>query len=56
MSGGLAQALPGEQVHITTNPDTEPFWQAAKEGRLTACQCGNCGAGFPPGGYHSGWS
>jgi uncharacterized protein len=43
VSGVQAQALPGEQVRITTNPDTEPFWEAAKEDRLTACQCGNCG-------------
>ena len=43
MSAPLAQALPGEQVRITTDPVTEPFWQAAKEDRLTACQCGNCG-------------
>jgi uncharacterized protein len=44
MTGALAQALPGDQVHITTSPDTEPFWQAAKEGRLVAPKCGNCGA------------
>ena len=43
MSAGLAQALPGDQVHITTSPDSEPFWEAAKEGRLVALQCGNCG-------------
>ena len=43
MSGVVAQALPGEQVHITTNPDTEPFWEAAKEDRLVVLQCGNCG-------------
>jgi uncharacterized OB-fold protein len=43
VSAVVAQALPGEQVRITTNPDTEPFWQAAKEDRLTAQQCGNCG-------------
>ena len=36
---GPARALPGEQIAITTNPDTEPFWLAAKEHRLTACQC-----------------
>lgn len=40
---GPAKLLPGEQLHITTNPDTEPFWAAAKEHRLTACQCGKCG-------------
>ena len=41
---GPARFLPGEQISITTNPDTEPFWLAAKEHRLTACQCASCGA------------
>ena len=40
---GPARALPGDQITITTNHDTEPFWQAAKERRLTSCQCGQCG-------------
>jgi uncharacterized OB-fold protein len=40
---GPARHLPGEQISITTNPDTEPFWQAAKERRLTACKCAQCG-------------
>ena len=49
---GPARVLPGEQIHITTNPDTEPFWQAAKEHRLTACQCASCGAfRLPPTAY-----
>jgi hypothetical protein len=39
-----AVALPGELVHISTDPSTEPFWQAALEDRLTACRCGDCGA------------
>jgi uncharacterized OB-fold protein len=43
VSGGLAQALPGEQVRITTDPSTEPFWEAAKEERLVAPRCGSCG-------------
>ena len=30
MAYGPARALPGEQIRITTNPDTEPYWQAAK--------------------------
>ena len=42
MTYGPAHLLPGEQIRITTNPDTEPFWQAAKEHKLTACQCGEC--------------
>lgn len=40
---GPARVLPGEQLHITTSTDTEAFWEAAKEHRLTACQCGKCG-------------
>ena len=39
----IAQAMPGEHVHITTDPWTEPFWQAAKERRLVAACCGDCG-------------
>ncbi|GAB2982013.1 Zn-ribbon domain-containing OB-fold protein [Amycolatopsis acidiphila] len=39
----LATALPGENVHITTDPYTEPFWQAAKEDRLVAAKCAGCG-------------
>ncbi|WP_084582332.1 Zn-ribbon domain-containing OB-fold protein [Sphingomonas azotifigens] len=49
---GPARLLPGDQIHITTNPDTEPFWLAAKEHRLTACQCASCGAfRLPPTPY-----
>lgn len=52
MSYGPARALPGEQIAISTNPDTEPFWEAAKEHRLTACQCGDCGQfRMPPSPY-----
>ena len=40
---GPARLLPGEQITIATSPDTEPFWQAAKQHRLTACQCAACG-------------
>lgn len=40
---GPACLLPGDQLHITTSADTEPFWQAARERRLTACQCARCG-------------
>jgi uncharacterized OB-fold protein len=36
-------ALPGENVHITTDPYTEPFWQAAKDDRLVAPKCADCG-------------
>lgn len=49
---GPALLLPGETIHITTNPDTEPFWAAAKEHRLTACECANCGQfRMPPTAY-----
>jgi uncharacterized protein len=52
MSAVLSQAVPGDHIAITTNPDTEPFWQAAKERRLTACQCGDCGHfRMPPSPY-----
>jgi uncharacterized OB-fold protein len=43
MSYGLASVIPGDHISITTDTCTEPFWQAAKEYRLTACQCGDCG-------------
>jgi uncharacterized protein len=43
MKYGPALLLPGDQIAITTNPDTEPFWEAAKAHKLTACQCGSCG-------------
>ncbi|MFZ4745920.1 MAG: Zn-ribbon domain-containing OB-fold protein [Sphingomonas sp.] len=52
MRYGPAKLLPGEAIAITTNPDTEPFWQAAKEHRLTACQCAACGHfRMPPSPY-----
>ena len=31
MTYGPARALPGDQIRITTDPDTEPVWQAAEE-------------------------
>jgi uncharacterized protein len=39
----LATTIPGEQVLITMNGSTEPFWQAAKQGRLVAPKCARCG-------------
>jgi len=49
---GPARLLPGAQIRITTNPDTEPFWQAAKEHRLTVCSCAKCGhMRMPPSPY-----
>lgn len=52
MAYGAARALPGEGIKITTNPNTEPFWEAAKAHKLTACQCGDCGHfRMPPSPY-----
>ena len=38
-----AIAIPGQHIKINTDPCTEPFWQKAKAGILTAAQCGACG-------------
>lgn len=43
MNAILTQAVPGDHIRITTDPWTEPFWQAAKDERLTAPRCGECG-------------
>jgi uncharacterized OB-fold protein len=43
MSYGIAVAVPGDHVHIMTDTWTEPFWQAAKERKLTAARCADCG-------------
>jgi uncharacterized protein len=43
VSEKLAVALPGDNVHITTSPETEPFWLAARGSRLVAPRCGTCG-------------
>lgn len=52
MTYGQARALPGQNIQITTNPDTEPFWEAAKAHKLTACQCADCGHfRMPPTAY-----
>lgn len=42
MTGAVAQTLPPQQIRITTDPSTEPFWTAAKEGRLEVPRCGRC--------------
>ena len=39
----LATTIPGEHVRIVVNKDTEPFWQAARERRLVAPKCSECG-------------
>jgi uncharacterized OB-fold protein len=38
-----ATTLPPDLVHITTSPETQPFWEAAKQRRLVAPRCGRCG-------------
>ncbi|WP_181779576.1 Zn-ribbon domain-containing OB-fold protein [Pseudonocardia pini] len=43
MSAALATSLPAEIVQITTDAYTEPFWLAAKEDRLVAPKCADCG-------------
>jgi uncharacterized OB-fold protein len=52
MSDRLSRAVPGDHIRIATDPYTEPFWRAAREKRLTACQCGSCGHfRMPPSPY-----
>ena len=43
MPYGAAHLIPGDRVRISTDSWTEPFWQAAKEHRLTSAQCADCG-------------
>lgn len=38
----LSVALPSDVVAITTDTVTQPFWEAARDGRLVAPQCGRC--------------
>lgn len=38
-----ATALPADRVHISTDAATEPFWTAARQRRLVAPRCGDCG-------------
>jgi uncharacterized OB-fold protein len=52
MSKAPARAIPGDRIRISVDPSTEPFWAAAKEGRLTAPQCSRCGRfHLPPRPY-----
>ena len=39
----LATTIPAEHIRIAVNATTEPFWLAAREGRLVAPQCADCG-------------
>jgi uncharacterized OB-fold protein len=43
MTTTRAEAIPGDHIHISTNPISEPFWQAAKENRLDVPRCADCG-------------
>lgn len=43
MSARIASALPSDRITITTDAATEPFWVAAKERRLVAPRCAECG-------------
>jgi uncharacterized OB-fold protein len=43
MEYGPAVAIPGDHIAISTDTWTQPFWEAAKDHRLTACQCADCG-------------
>ena len=38
----LATSIPGELVRIEMDKTTEPFWQAAKQRRLSVPQCADC--------------
>jgi len=41
--------MPPEEIRISTDSWTEPFWQAAREERLVAPRCNACGTfRFPP--------
>ncbi|MCW2829602.1 MAG: acyl dehydratase [Aeromicrobium sp.] len=43
MSAIITSVLPGDEVHISVDPTTEPFWEAAKHRQLVAPQCADCG-------------
>ncbi|OBK63250.1 acyl dehydratase [Mycobacterium colombiense] len=48
----LATTIPGEAVRIAVDKTTEPFWQAAKQRRLSVPQCGDCATfRMPPTAY-----
>jgi uncharacterized OB-fold protein len=41
--------MTGAILPDTEDPETKPFWDAAREGRLVVQQCGDCGhLRFPP--------
>lgn len=39
----IANSPPPELFQFATDAWTQPYWDAAREHRLTACQCGACG-------------
>src|SRR5690606_5299789 len=50
--GNLAKAISGDYVRISVDTATEPFWEAARENRLSAPQCTECGTfHMPPRPY-----
>ncbi len=52
MSDSLSKMLPGENIRISTDTYTRPFWEAAKAHKLTVAQCGDCGTfRMPPRPY-----
>ncbi|MRX48919.1 small subunit of thiolase DitF [Paracoccus sp. S-4012] len=40
----IAVSPPEALFTLATDRWTAPFWEAARQRRLTACRCGNCGA------------
>jgi len=49
MNPGRSTTLPPASIRISTDSWTEPYWEAAKEERLVAPRCAQCGAfRFPP--------
>lgn len=40
----LATTLPPQHIRIATDPNSLPFWEAARKGILTAQQCAVCAA------------
>lgn len=43
MMDRIANFPPPELFQFATDSWTQPFWEAAREHRLTACQCASCG-------------
>lgn len=43
MSDTLAKSPPASLFTLVTDVWTQPFWDAAREGRLAAPRCGSCG-------------